>query len=59
MDSDIRFKQINEPSQTVNVKHPPENPYTIKINGTTVNIRFTGDESLNHRLAGVFSTMLG
>ena len=58
MDSDIRFKSINGPSQPVNVKRPPENPYTIKINGTTVNIRFAGDESINHCLAGAFSTML-
>ena len=59
MDSSIRFKQIKESSQPVNVKRPPENPYTLEINGTTVNIRFTGNESLNHRLAGAFSTMLG
>lgn len=59
MDSDIRFKSINGPSQPVNVKHPPENPYTIVINGTNVNIRFAGTDSLNHRLAGAFSTMLG
>lgn len=59
MDSSIRFQQIKDHSQAVNVKHPPENPYTLEINGTTVNIRFTGNESLNHRLAGAFNTMIG
>ena len=59
MDSSIRFQQIKDHSQAVNVKHPPENPYTIEINGTTINIRFAGDESINHCLAGAFSTMLG
>lgn len=59
MDSSIRFQQIKDHFQAVKVKHPPENPYTIKINGTTVNIRFTGNESLNHRLAGAFNTMIG
>ena len=59
MDSDIRSKQIKETSQLVNNKRSQENPYTIEINGTTVNIRFTGNDSINYRLAGAFSTMIG
>ena len=59
MDSSIQTKPINKPSQTLNIKRYPENPYTIEINGTTVNIRFTGNESINYRLAGAFSTMIG
>lgn len=59
MDSSIQTKPTKKPSQTANGDHHPENPYTITINGTTVNIRFTGNESLNHRLADAFSTMLG
>lgn len=59
MDSSIQIEPTKTPSQTTNGNRPPENPYTLEINGTTVNIRFTGNESLNHRLAGAFNTMIG
>lgn len=59
MDSSIRIKSAKKPTQTTNSNRPPDKPYTLEINGTNVNIRFAGTDSLNHRLAGVFSAMLG
>lgn len=59
MNNIIQTKPTKKPSQTANSDRHPDKPYTLVINGTTINIRFAGDESLNHRLAGAFSTMLG
>lgn len=59
MNSIIQTKPTKKSSQTANSDRHPDKPYTLEINGTTVNIRFTGNESLSHRLAGAFSTMLG
>lgn len=59
MDSSIQIEPTKTPSQTTNGNHPQDKLYTVEINGTNVNIRFAGTDSLNHRLAGAFSTMLG
>lgn len=58
MDQGITIKPTKTPSQMTNGNRPPDKPYTLKINGTNVNIRFAGTDSLNQRLAGAFSTML-
>lgn len=58
MDHGIQIEPTKTPSQTTNGNRPPDKPYTLEINGTNVNIRFAGTDSLNQRLAGAFSTML-
>lgn len=58
MDYGIQIEPTKTPSLTTNGNCPPDKPYKLDVNGTTINIRFAGTDSLNHRLAGVFSTML-
>lgn len=58
MDQGIPIKPPKDLFHTLSDDHRHDKPYTLEINGTNVNIRFAGTDSLNHRLAGAFTTML-
>ena len=50
-----RTKCIKQDSKTDNKS---ENTYRIRINDTDVRIRFSGESSINARLASAFGAML-
>lgn len=53
MDTQIKTETIFQTAQ----QHKDDS-YHLKVNDTSVVIRFTGSDSLNTRLASAFSTML-
>lgn len=50
----------NKSKNSMQLFSDPENStYSLSVGDTDVRVRFSGTESLNSRLAGAFSTMIG